>query len=107
MPGGGGGGGGIPGMPGGGGGNPGAPIMGRGGTGAPDAPGKGGMLGLAGVLAPAAASMALAFKSLSLPASMMPLKMPVRNVDMGTSISKNFWSIGEMALSGCVTNMIE
>lgn len=105
MPGGGGGGGGIPGMP--GGGRPGAPIMGRGGTGAPGAPGKGGMLGLAGVLAPAAASMALAFNSLSLPASMMPLKIPVRKVLMGTSISKNFWSMGEMALSGCVTNMIE
>ena len=105
MPGGGGGGGGIPGMP--GGGRPGAPIMGRGGTGAPGAPDKGGMLGLAGVLAPEAASMALAFKSLSFPASMIPLKIPVRNVLMGTSISKNFWSMGEMALSGWVTNMME
>jgi hypothetical protein len=34
--------------------------------------------------------MALALRSLSLPASMIPLKIPVRKVDMGTSISKNF-----------------
>ena len=53
----------------------------------PNAPGSDGR---AGWLAPAAASMALALRSLSLPASMIPLKMPVRNVDMGTSISKNF-----------------
>ena len=76
-------------MPGGG-GRLGPPIMGLVGTGAPGALGKGGMLGLAGVLAPAAASMALALRSLSLPANMIPLRIPVRNVDIGTSISKNF-----------------
>ncbi len=40
--------------------------------------------------APAAASRALAFKSLSLPANMIPLKVPVRNVAMGMISSKNF-----------------
>ena len=68
--------------------------------------GLGGMLGvpnppMAGVVdmeltgrawgtAPAAASRARAFKSLSLPASMIPLKVPVRNVAMGMINSKNF-----------------
>ena len=40
--------------------------------------------------APAAASKALAFKSLSLPASMIPESVPVRNVAMGMISSKNF-----------------
>ena len=70
------------------------------------APGMG-LTGRACGTAPAAASRALAFKSLSLPASMIPESVPVRNVAMGMISSKNFWSMGLMALSGCVTNMIE
>jgi len=54
-----------------------------------------------------AASIAFIFASLSLPASIMPDRIPVRNVEIGINNSKNFWSIGDIALSGCVTKIIE
>ena len=54
-----------------------------------------------------AASNAFARNSLSLPANMIPLSVPVKNVAIGIINSKNFWSIGEIAFNGCVTNMIE
>ena len=106
-------------MPGGGGG--GMPMGATGGTGGlggdaiepnPPAPGVLAAVGMeltgrACGTAPAAASRALALRSLSLPASMIPESVPVRNVAMGMINSKNFWSMGLMALSGCVTNMIE
>ena len=54
-----------------------------------------------------AASNALALKSLSLPANIIPDKVPVKNVAIGIINSKNFWSIGEIAFNGCVTKIIE
>ena len=54
-----------------------------------------------------AASSAFALRSLSLPASMMPDKVPVKNVAIGIINSKNFWSIGLIAFNGCVTKIIE
>ena len=48
-----------------------------------------------------AASIAFILASLSpLSASIIPESIPVRKVEIGTSISKNFWSIGDIALSG-------
>ena len=47
-----------------------------------------------------AASIALPLRSLSLPANIMPDKVPVKNVAIGIINSKNFWSIGEIAFSG-------
>ena len=47
-----------------------------------------------------AASSAFIFASLSLPANMIPERVPVKNVAIGIINSKNFWSIGEIALSG-------
>jgi hypothetical protein len=38
---------------------------------------------------------------------MMPDRIPQRNYATGMMTSKNFWSIGLMALSGCWTNMTE
>ena len=69
-----------------------AGLGGRPGVPNPPAAGVVGMelTGLAWGTAPAAASRARAFKSLSLPASMIPLKVPVRNVAMGMISSKNF-----------------
>ncbi len=87
---------------GGGGGGGGGMLMGAaggmgglGGTpGVPNPPMAGGvakpLTGRALGTAPAAASRALALRSLSLPASMIPLKVPVRNVAMGMINSKNF-----------------
>jgi hypothetical protein len=40
-------------------------------------------------------------------ANMIPLSVPVKNVAIGIINSKNFWSIGLIALSGCVTNIKE
>lgn len=55
-----------------------------------------------------AASRAFILASLSsLPANIIPDRIPVKNVEIGISISKNFWSIGDIALRGCVTNIIE
>ena len=54
-----------------------------------------------------AASNAFPLRSLSLPANMIPDRVPVKNVAIGIINSKNFWSIGEIAFNGCVTNMIE
>jgi len=54
-----------------------------------------------------AASIAFALKSLSSPANIIPDNVPVKNVAIGTINSKNFWSIGEIALSGCVTKIRE
>ena len=45
--------------------------------------------------------------SLSPPANIIPDNVPVKNVAIGIINSKNFWSIGEIALSGCVTKMME
>jgi hypothetical protein len=45
--------------------------------------------------------------SLDVPANMMPDRVPVKNVAIGTINSKNFWSIGEIAFSGCVTKIKE
>jgi len=55
-----------------------------------------------------AASIAFILASLSpLSANIIPERIPVKNVEIGINISKNFWSIGDIALSGCVTNIIE
>jgi len=54
-----------------------------------------------------AASNAFAFKSLSLPANIIPDNVPVKKVAIGIIISKNFWSIGLIAFNGCVIKMIE
>ena len=54
-----------------------------------------------------AASSAFALKSLSLPANIIPDKVPVKNVAIGIINSKNFWSIGLMAFNGCVTKINE
>jgi len=54
-----------------------------------------------------AASSAFILASLSFPANIIPDNVPVKNVAIGIINSKNFWSIGEMALRGCVTKMIE
>ena len=54
-----------------------------------------------------AASSAFYLRSLSLPASMMPDRVPVKKVAIGIINSKNFWSIGEIAFNGCVTKIIE
>ena len=54
-----------------------------------------------------AASNAFARNSLSLPANMIPDRVPVKNVAIGIINSKNFWSIGEIAFNGCVTKIIE
>ena len=54
-----------------------------------------------------AASSAFALRSLSLPANMIPDRVPVKNVAIGIINSKNFWSIGEIAFNGCVTKIIE
>ena len=54
-----------------------------------------------------AACNAIFCASLSPPANMMPDNVPVKNVAIGITNSKNFWSIGEMALSGCVTKINE
>ena len=47
-----------------------------------------------------AASSAFPLRSLSLPANIMPDRVPVKNVAIGIINSKNFWSIGEIAFSG-------
>ena len=47
-----------------------------------------------------AASSAFARKSLSLPANIIPDKVPVKNVAIGIINSKNFWSIGLIAFKG-------
>ena len=54
-----------------------------------------------------AAAKAIFCASLSFPANIIPDNVPVRNVAIGTINSKNFWSIGDIAFSGCVTKMIE
>ena len=54
-----------------------------------------------------AASNAFAFRSLSLPANIIPDNVPVKKVAIGIIISKNFWSIGLIAFNGCVIKMIE
>ena len=61
-----------------------------------------------GVVGLVAASIAFIFASLSpLSANIIPDKIPVRKVEIGTSISKNFWSMGEIAFKGCVTKIME
>jgi hypothetical protein len=52
-------------------------------------------------------SSAFALKSLSLPASMIPDKVPVKNVAIGIINSKNLLSTGLIPFMGCVTKMIE
>ena len=47
-----------------------------------------------------AASSAFALRSLSLPANIMPDRVPVKNVAIGIINSKNFWSIGLIAFNG-------
>ena len=59
------------------------------------------------MLAAFARLMPVMAASLPVPASMIPLRVPVRNVAMGMISSKNFESTGEMAFKGCVTNMME
>ena len=54
-----------------------------------------------------AAFSAAACESLSPPANIMPDRVPVKNVAIGTISSKNFWSIGEIAFNGCVTKINE
>ena len=54
-----------------------------------------------------AASMALARSSLSSPANMIPLSVPVRNVAMGMMSWKNLLSTGLMPFMGWVTNETE
>ena len=54
-----------------------------------------------------AASNALALRSLSPPANMIPLSVPVKNVAIGIINSKNFWSIGLIAFNGCFTKINE
>lgn len=57
----------------------------------PGVDGAGGVDGLGLIVgALLAASSALARRSLSLPANMIPLKVPVKNVAMGMISSKNF-----------------
>ncbi len=69
--------------------------------GATDAEDEGaGDTGLALGTAPAAASKALALRSLSLPANMMPDKVPVKNVAMGMISSKNLLSTGLIPFMG-------
>ena len=54
-----------------------------------------------GVTGLVAASIAFIFASLSpLSANIIPDNIPVKNVEIGTSISKNFWSMGEIAFNG-------
>ena len=64
--------------------------------------GAGGAEGGGGLLA---ASNALARRSLSSPANMMPDRVPVKNVAMGMINSKNLLSTGLIPFMGCVTNM--
>jgi len=52
-----------------------------------------------------AASNAFAWRSLSLPASMIPESVPVRNVATGIINSKNLLSTGLMPFMGCVTKI--
>ena len=54
-----------------------------------------------------AAFKAAACASLSPFDNMIPDNVPVKNVAIGIISSKNFWSIGLIALSGCVTNIKE
>jgi len=63
--------------------------------------------GVPGLLTPDAASIALPLKSLSLPANMIPERVPVRKVAIGIINSKNLESIGAIAPIGCVTKMRE
>ena len=67
----------------------------------PDVDGVGSFLGggetTGGLLA---ASNAFALRSLSLPANIIPDKVPVKNVAIGIINSKNFWSIGLIAFNG-------
>jgi hypothetical protein len=74
-----------------------------------DVPPKLGVDGGAGetVLGLVAACNAIFCASLSPPANIIPDKVPVKNVAIGTINSKNFWSIGEIALSGWVTKIKE
>ena len=70
--------------------------------------GGGGAGGVGGLSQPLfAAANACFCASGSLPASIMPDKVPVKKVAIGIINSKNFWSIGEIAFSGCVTKIIE
>jgi hypothetical protein len=65
-------------------------------------------VGAGGLFHPEFAACSAAFcASLSLPANIIPDRVPVKNVAIGTINSKNFWSIGEIALSGCVTKISE
>jgi len=63
--------------------------------------------GVPGLLTPDAASIALPLKSLSLPANMIPERVPVRKVAIGIINSKNLESIGAIAFIGCVTKIRE
>ena len=67
-----------------------------------------GLVGVGGILQPLfAASNAARCASLSPFDNIIPDNVPVKNVAIGIINSKNFWSIGLMALSGCVTNIKE
>ena len=58
-------------------------------------------IGVGGLSHPLLAACSAAFcASLSLPASMIPDRVPVKNVAIGIINSKNFWSIGLIAFKG-------
>ncbi len=64
---------------------------------------------LGGLDHPALAAVSACFCASLSPglANMIPLSVPVKNVAIGIINSKNFWSIGLIALRGCVTNIKE
>lgn len=79
------------------------PIGGAGGTNGLEVNDEDGPIGEEGegVEGLLAASSAFILASLSsLPASIIPERVPVKNVAIGIISSKNFWSIGEIAFRG-------